>query len=951
MKKNLHLRSESPGTNYRLFLSVLFFLMLAAPSWLHAQTPEVLYYRFDEMGTTVQNLATSPPSGTETADILGGNLSQGGEGQCGSALIGTGSSSSSNYVDTHWAPDLVTSSWTIAFWINNVPNYEALWYIFGDLNTGSLRCFTNGVAGADNYWLRGPFTDVPVPGGAAAGPQHIAFVYDNVAANIKAYLNGVLVNTIAQPAINLTGSGPLKVGGYSTNSGLAPGSLMDEFRLYNRALSESEVINIYSSACGCYADADNDSYGDALSDPLESMNGTCPEGYVTNNLDCNDNDDAINPEAVDICDDIDNDCDGIADNGDDADGDGYTFEEGDCDDCNPDVNPGIFEICGNDIDDNCNGQTDEIPNNPEYGNCAIFYGFSPFQDSVWTVDTTLSFAITERRAPTLSGFTVTGVNSGATHPLTGAIYVIAKVSGVSGRVLCIFNPADATLTSVGNLGDNFSSITFSPTGQLFGVTGDGASVPETLYDIDPANAAKTLLTGLGNGADGEVICYNPDDNMIYHWSGNGTVVFEKVLPVAPYTVTGIPINGATSGETFGAAYVGNGKFLISNISSAFNYIKTDGTWSPAFGSLPDDFRGLPFLRCNVTCYADADADGYGDPNAPQEFEGVCSEGYVANNLDCNDESDGIYPCAPELCDGLDNDCNGMTDDGVVGGFVWNQEDVGNANGSATFPNCKETPEDVFTINATGFSTSTSDVLHMVYQDLCGNGEIIAHIVSITGGGWAGIAMRETGAQGSKKVALKAQLNGNIRREIRSATNGPASNLNYFKPQHSWLRLVRSGSIFSGYTSIDGVTWSFAFSATVSMNNCIQVGLFSESINANVTTTAVFDNVSVTGGVVPLAAPTNGFTGTTITPDFLVYPNPSNGKMTIDLGAYGDRSVRLELYNAQGAIVKTMNLDAAESITFPLDLTAFPDGVYLLRGTTDGIPDATKRIIISNNNRP
>jgi hypothetical protein len=131
-----------------------------------------------------------------------------------------------------------------------------------------------------------------------------------------------------------------------------------------------------------YQDDDGDSYGNAS---VSQQACTKPQGYVTDNTDCNDNNAVINPGASEICDGIDNNCNGQIDEGvktswyRDADGDGYgnpsastpactqptgyVANNRDCNDGNANINPGKAEICGNGIDDNCDGQIDEACNN------------------------------------------------------------------------------------------------------------------------------------------------------------------------------------------------------------------------------------------------------------------------------------------------------------------------------------------------------------------------------------------------------------------------------------------------------------------------------------------------------------------------------------------------------------------------------------------------------------
>jgi len=74
----------------------------------------------------------------------------------------------------------------------------------------------------------------------------------------------------------------------------------------------------------------------------------------------------------------------------------------------------------------------------------------------------------------------------------------------------------------------------------------------------------------------------------------------------------------------------------------------------------------------LTYYADADADGYGDPGAAlTSCEAV--DGYVSDGSDCDDVDPLVNPAADEICDGADNNCDSLVDDddpALVDAGVW-----------------------------------------------------------------------------------------------------------------------------------------------------------------------------------------------------------------------------------------------------------------------------------------
>ncbi len=131
-----------------------------------------------------------------------------------------------------------------------------------------------------------------------------------------------------------------------------------------------------------YRDNDNDAYGDAAIS-MDTCLTPAPAGFVDNSLDCDDANPDIHPGAPELCDGIDNDCNGMVDDGitlytyyRDSDNDtygdaaismdtcltpapaGFVDNSLDCDDANSDIHPGASELCDG-ADNDCNGMVDD----------------------------------------------------------------------------------------------------------------------------------------------------------------------------------------------------------------------------------------------------------------------------------------------------------------------------------------------------------------------------------------------------------------------------------------------------------------------------------------------------------------------------------------------------------------------------------------------------------------
>ena len=297
----------------------------------------------------------------------------------------------------------------------------------------------------------------------------------------------------------------------------------------------------------------------------------------------------------------------------------------------------------------------------------------------------------------------------------------------------------------------------------------------------------------------------------------------------------------------------------------------------------------------------------------------------------------------------------VTTEGLPCGWMSMPDGIGCTNGNDADYNA---PNETFTLMASGCYTpsATSDESGYIKYQLCGNGSITAHIAGLTLPGFAGIVMRESDAPGAKKVAMAYQGASAIARYVRYTDNGAAypSYINAFGAR--WLRIVRTGNIFRGYYSVNGVTWTYAFAVTVPMNNCIQVGLIAWGTNANSVVTATFDHVVIDppfgGGVMRGGDEdqTEAIPATDL-PVMELWPNPSTGIFTLTLDSAWSASKTTSMVNIQvadelGRVIREEKVDAAIEAMVNFDLSGQAPGMYFVKITDAAGGTQVQKLVIA-----
>ena len=413
-----------------------------------------------------------------------------------------------------------------------------------------------------------------------------------------------------------------------------------------------------------WADLDGDGFGD----PDTRVEGCDPgEDYVDNSGDCDDGAPDVHPDAVEVCNELDDDCDEVVDEGVTstffADGDsdgygrldatteacfqpaGYAAAAGDCDDVDPAVSPGAVEVC-NELDDNCDGVVDEAT----AADAATWYADTDADGFGDVASTVLACTVP-------SGFSgdATDCDDTDTDTYPGATEYCDGHDDDCDGATDESDAADAPAWYRDSDGDGYggSSVSTRACAAPSGYVALSTDCDDTDGAVSPA--ATEVCNRIDDDCDGLV---DDNDSTVSGTStfyvdsdadGYGDLSATRAACEAPAgTVT-----DATDCDDAAAA-------VHPGATEVCNSIDDD-----CDGDIDDDDSGVTGL---TTWYIDYDGDSHG-ADAFTVDACVAPSGYVADDDDCDDADSTIYPGAAEQCDGDDDDCDGDIDEGVIGAFA------------------------------------------------------------------------------------------------------------------------------------------------------------------------------------------------------------------------------------------------------------------------------------------
>ncbi len=482
----------------------------------------------------------------------------------------------------------------------------------------------------------------------------------------------------------------------------------------------TEVCNGKDDDCdgitdfGTTSDIDGDGLVDCI-DPDIDGDG------IANAGDCSPTNASVFPGAAETCNGIDDDCDGTPDQPgtagcqpfyNDADQDGFGFgtvqclcqatgsitslNNKDCDDSTAQISPSAGEQCGNAKDDDCNGQIDE----EGAAGCKLYYT-DPDGDGYGAADHACLCGKQGTYQVELGGDCAPGdpaISPGAVEVCNGKDDDCKGGTDESGADGCTTYFADSDGDGAG-VGASTQCLC-SPAGSFTALT--GGDCDDSKASVKPG--ASEVCDNLDNNCNGKtdepgaVGCqtwYIDKDGDSFGVVGSGSCLCE---PFVPYST-----------QKGGDCNDGN-----NQVSPGANEF-CDGIDNDCDGVTDEDGA----TGCSKYLL-DEDKDGYGVTGS---VKCLCKEAfpYTASlGGDCNDASASANPAAAEVCDTLDNNCDGLTDPAGASGcstFYFDGDTDGYGTALAA-PKCLCGPSDSYTTAVAGDCKDADKAIYPGAAEVC-----------------------------------------------------------------------------------------------------------------------------------------------------------------------------------------------------------------------------------------
>jgi hypothetical protein len=233
----------------------------------------------------------------------------------------------------------------------------------------------------------------------------------------------------------------------------------------------------------------------------------------------------------------------------------------------------------------------EVPPTPGSSNgCPVVAAVTPLAPVLSYVERVGYTQIEE--VPIVSDeFNIVGAVAMAQDPTTGAVYAVLKDENTLRRFARI-NIATGAAQVIGQPMQALSALAYTPTGELYAMTGDGAPMLEDFVAVDTGDVSLTTMLGLQTGACcGEAMALNPADGLFYRFSGLMAPILQSIDPAGP-TALDITLSGASPQEVTGAFWdPGAGHFVVFDNALSVMTVETDGTTTDTGITLTRKLRG------------------------------------------------------------------------------------------------------------------------------------------------------------------------------------------------------------------------------------------------------------------------------------------------------------------------------------------------------------------------